>query len=214
MASSSRRLAVVAAIAAIGLVAAACGGGADASTDGVASLEGAESVVATTTAAPESTSDDVEQAVLAFAACMRDHGVDMEDPTVSADGTIEFGFRAGGGAASDIDRGALRDARDACSEHLESVTLGFRRGDDSEIQDLMFEYAQCMRDNGYQMDDPDFSGFGPAGEGEDDAPRSGPFGVIDPEDPAFQSAQAECEDILAGFGRPPGAGRGGANDNG
>ncbi len=213
MAWPLRRLSAVSLIAVLGLVAAACGGGAEASTDGVASLEGAQQSASTTTVADEVSSDDVEQAVLAFAACMRDHGVEMEDPTVSSDGTIEFGFRAGGGGEGDVDRNTLRAARDECSEHLESVTLGFRRGDDSEIQDLMVEYAQCMRDHGYQMDDPDFSGLGPGGEGEEGDPRSGPFGVIDPDDPAFQSAQTECEDILAGFGRPPGTGRGGASDN-
>lgn len=212
MASIPRRMSATVLAVALGLVVAACGGGTDAASDGVASLESNTATnQGSTTLATEASPEDVEAAVLAFAACMREHGVDMEDPTVDADGTIEFGFRSGSGqAGGDIDREALRSARDECGEHLESVTLGFRRGDDSELQDTLFAYAQCMRDNGYQMDDPDFSSFGPGSEGDEAEPRFGPFGVIDPEDPAFQAAQEACEEILAGFGPAPGTGRGGA----
>jgi hypothetical protein len=211
MASSLRRVQPAVWAVVLGLVVAACGGGAEASTDGVASLESNDTASPPSTVIAEATPEDVEQAVLAFAACMRDHGVDMDDPTLSADGTIEFGFRVGSGEPGEIDRDVVRAARDACSEHLENVTFGFRRGDDAELQDTLIEYAQCMRDNGYEMNDPDFSGFGPGSEQEEGEPRSGPFGVIEPDDPAFQAAQEACQDILGGFGPPvgPGAGRGG-----
>ena len=45
-----------------------------------------------------------EDALLEFAACMRENGVeDFEDPDVSAEGEVQFNFR-GGGEASDVDR--------------------------------------------------------------------------------------------------------------
>ena len=67
----------------LALVAAACGG--DGSSEGVASLEGvtADDPVSATEESP--TGVDVEEAMLAFAQCMRDQGLDIEDPTVDAD---------------------------------------------------------------------------------------------------------------------------------
>ncbi len=50
-------------------------------------------------------------------------------------------------------------------------------------------FAACMRDNGFDMPDPDFSGLALRGDG--------PFGEVDLEDPAFESALEQCDDILA-----------------
>jgi ABC-type glycerol-3-phosphate transport system substrate-binding protein len=70
-------------VAALALLLAACGGGA--STQGIASLQegttaGDDSSTTTTAAV------DPEQAVLDFAACMREHGVDMPDPDINSAG--------------------------------------------------------------------------------------------------------------------------------
>ena len=62
-----------------------------------------------------------------------------------------------------------------------------------------------MRSNGYEMDDPDFSNFGQPGQGGGGG--GGIFGPIDQEDPEFQAANEQCEDLLAGF-RGGGAGGG------
>ena len=108
----------------------------------------------------------------------------------------------------------MEAAREVCGEYLEGVTTGFRRGDDTEFQDRLFEYAACMRENGYDMDDPDFSEFGPSeSEGDDDSPQfRGPFGQIDPNDPDFISAQEACEELLGGVG--PGRGFAGRAEGG
>ncbi len=60
-----------------------------------------------------------------------------------------------------------------------------------------------MRDHGVDMPDPDFSGPGP-GDGR------GPFGDIDPGDPAFAAADEVCRDVFseAGLGDRPGRGPG------
>ena len=63
-----------------------------------------------------------------------------------------------------------------------------------------------MRDNGFDMPDPDFSRFALPGE---DGPGAGPFGDLDPEDPAFEQAFQSCEDSLPGFTGPGGARSGG-----
>mgnify|MGYP000393912260 CR=1 FL=1 len=78
----------IAAILAVGLIAASCSG--NDSDSGVASLatpaESTETVEETQSG--ENTGEPVsdEEAVLAFAACLRDEGVEVEDPTVDADG--------------------------------------------------------------------------------------------------------------------------------
>jgi hypothetical protein len=191
-------------LAMIALVAAACGGGD--SDSGVASLgiSGDEVPAISDGGAPSAV--DQETAVLEFAACMRDNGVDMEDPTVDADGNIRLNFRGNAGPGEEgFDRETVRTAQEACAEYRAALSFGFEDRDNAEFQDQILEFAACMRDNGYDMADPDFSSFGPGGEGEPgDGPR-GPFGAIDPEDPAFQTGLEACQDILSGFG-PDGAG--------
>jgi len=203
MSRNPMRSRVVLFAAVLALVAAACGGS-DAS-DGVASLE--SEATDTTVADGAVAGVDVEQALIEFAACMRENGVDMEDPTVDADGNVQFG-RFGGGRGqpgeAGFDREAVFAAREACAPYIEGVTLGFRGERDQEaFQDTLVEFAQCMRDNGVDVDDPDFSNFGPGG-GNDGEPGGGPFGDLDRSDPTFQAAQDACGDILGGFG--PGGG--------
>ncbi len=51
----------------------------------------------------------------------------------------------------------------------------------------MLEYARCMRDEGVDMPDPDFSqGGGFIGMGGD----------VDPDDPDFRAADEVCRSIL------------------
>ena len=206
----------------LGVVAAACGGN-DASA--VASVDdivgGPTSTVASITegtgTAPEGPGEDpaevsTEQALLDLAACMRDEGVEIDDPQIDSDGNFRIGAIIR--QASDADPEQIRAAMEACSEHLEGVTLGFRDFDLTELQDQMLDFAGCMRDNNYDMPDPDFTNFGPGGGGQGEPGQGGgPFGAIDPNDPEFQSALEQCQDILS-FGRIPGSerqGRGGGN---
>ena len=155
-------------------------------------------------AEPSSASD--EEAILAFSACMRDNGLDdFEDPEIGADGEIVFGFRQLA-QAGEVDRETVRAAMDACREHLEGLSFGPGTIDRSEIEDELYEFAACMRDNGYDMPDPDVSGIGTPGEGGGQG--DGPFGEIDPEDAEFQAALEACQDVFEGGVRLPGAGGG------
>jgi hypothetical protein len=192
----------------LALIAAACGG--DRGAEGVASLETnnttalAAGVAGDGDGTTEAGAADAEAAFLEFTQCLRDQGLDIEDPDVDAAGNLSFGGRVG---PEGIDREAFRAAREACAEILEGVSLEFREFDRTEIEDSLIDFASCMRSNGYDMPDPDFSNFGPGGGGGD----GGPFGEIDPQDPAFIAAGEACRDILAGFdrGRGPGGGDGG-----
>jgi hypothetical protein len=187
-------------VAAVALLAGACSGGDE--SGGVASLD---EVVDEGLADVEPAAEvDPEQAMLELAACLRDNGIDIEDPTVDAEGNVGFGGIRGAAEAAGVDPESLRAAMDACVQSLEGVSLGRRGGDfdETEFQDTMLEFAVCMRANGYDMPDPDFSGTGPGPGG------GGAFGELDRTDPDFMAAEEACGDILDGF-RGPGGGRGG-----
>ncbi len=204
-------------LASVALVASACGGGSGEGTEvaSVSDLESASEVdplaaaedLATEPAA-EDAPVDVEQAMLDFTECMRENGVEMDDPSVDADGNLRLGRPGRLAPEERADRAVIESARQACSEYLEGITLGFQERDRTEIEDTLVEYAACMRDNGFDMPDPDFSSFGPGQGGG----GGGPFGAVDRDDPDFVTADEACRDIFtnAGFddGRRPGFGRG------
>src|SRR5262245_7128880 len=111
----------LAALALAGLGAlSACGGGSDpdARVASLASDDGAAST--TTVAADKANNEDVQQAMLDFAKCMREHGVDMPDPTFGDDGgTFTAGAKVGDG--NDIDRTKLDEAQKACQHFMDAV---------------------------------------------------------------------------------------------
>jgi hypothetical protein len=174
------------------LLAAGCGAsGGDG--DGVASLSGSSP----TTTTGGNAGADHEQALLAFARCMRDNGVPIQDPKVDSQGNLRL--QPGQGGLGNVDRSTVEKAREACREHLEGVVQDFSPEDLSRFQDALLAYAKCMRENGYDMPDPDFSGAG-----------GGPFGgrvQLDRDDPAFRKADQACRQHLAqlpGGGLPGG----------
>ena len=215
------------------LVLSACGGGGGGGDDdGVASLGGdAQDGDTTATTLSE---EEAEEAMLDWAACMREQGIDMPDPQVSADGGVSV--QIGGSATVDDDddaaddgaqqgappdRDAFEAARDECGD---PPMLGgeISEEDRAEMEAMGLEFAECMRDNGVEdFPDPDFSATGPGAgpmtraerfDDDDDADGevsgevvAGPFGVIELDDPEVQAAFETCQDDV-GFG--PG-GRGG-----
>ena len=203
MENQVKRLTMIATLLAFGLLAAACSG--SDSGSGVASLETqtdtAQDLDPTSGDAAVDDSVSDEEAILAFAACLRNQGLDIEDPTVDADGNLRPPRPRDIG---EDDREVMRSAMDACSENLENVAFGLDGADQTERQDQLLEYAACMRDNGFDMPDPNFSAIGAPGQG-----GGGPFGAIDRDDPAFQAAQEACADIFGADGHIPGAGPGG-----
>jgi hypothetical protein len=183
-----------AALVALALMGAACSnGGGD---DGVATLGGDQGAAA----ASASPSADPEDALAEFAECMRENGIeDFPDPQIDEDGRITFGAPSGGGdgeAPEPGDRERLDEAMAACQDLLPQ---GLGPGnltpeDEAAFQDALVDYTDCMREQGIDMPDPDFSGDGGGFIG-------GAEGV-DPQDPAFQDADELCRHFLedAGFG--------------
>jgi hypothetical protein len=165
---------------------------------GVASLGGGSSATA------ETSTGDTEREVLDYVACLREQGLDVPDPQFDADGNLVLG---GGGAAGgpppDIDPGELEAAQQACGELPEGLTSALDGLDDSAVQDAALEFAQCMRDEGVDVPDPDFSGGAGPGIG-----GGGPFGDLDLDDPKVSAAFEKCQGSLDGVlgGGTPSAG--------
>lgn len=172
----TRRLAVVALVVAALLgTATACGSDDDGDAgDDVASLDDDSDSEATTddTTATSTAPEDIEDAVLAFAQCMRDHGVDMPDPQMDGEGGVAIAIEGKPG-----DEAKMEAAQAACEPLMENA-----RGDmdidpeqRAEMQAEMLEFAECMREHGIDMDDPVFSddgrvtqrGPGPDAEGSE-----------------------------------------------
>ena len=175
-------------------LAAACSGGGD-ETDGVASLGDVPLTIIEQGSDGRAVSD--EEAALAFTQCMRDEGLNLPDPTVDSDGNVRLGLGRAAAAVADLDPAEVQAAFEQCAEHLGGITFGFTGEDRAELQDRLLEFAVCMRENGYDMPDPDFSNFG-RGSG----PGDGPFGLLDLADPQLQEALEGCEDVLGGLRRP------------
>jgi hypothetical protein len=141
---------------AVALIATACGSGSNASAQ-VASL-GSTAGTTPDTTVPVNTQD----ALLKYAACMRQNGVDMADPTFDADGNPSGG---GFGPGSGIDPRSteFQTAQKACGDLLQGVQFGGRgrNGIDREaIQNSLNDFTGCLRDEGLAVDDIT---FGPPG---------------------------------------------------
>lgn len=140
---------------------------------------------------------DREEALLAFTECMREQGVDLPDPQT---GEGERGLRIVHPESSGVGREELDKAREACAEHLEGTFQEHSAEERAEFQDRAVEFAQCMRSNGIDMPDPDFS--------DTDGPRGGGFRQriegFDPDDTDFQAADEECREEVFGADGGPG----------
>ena len=173
-----RRFTVLIAVIALSL--AACGGGDDAAD--VASIDDTADALSTDTT--EALND--EEALIEFAACMRDQGMDFPDPSVDANGLPRFDFED----PETIDQDAMFEAGEECRYLIEGVVLNLLDFDTAEFDDTFLEYAACMREQGFE-DIPDSLDLTSVIEG-----GGLPF---DPEDPAFIAADEQCRDIFAEF---------------
>ena len=154
----------------------ACGRSSDGS--GIASANGGATPTASASAA--TTAD-----MMKYTQCMRDNGVDMADPDPTT-GRPDFDLAQAGTEK-------FQQAMEKCRNLLPN---GGARGtlDAAQIEQLRV-FAQCMRDHGVDMPDPDPNSGG-MGAGMFGGPGSG---KIDRNSPTFQKAMEACQDKLAGI---------------
>ena len=174
---------------ALALAISACGGGGD-DGDGVATLTGSDGAGGDTT----TTTVDPEEGMLRFTRCMREHGVEMPDP--GGDGALLIDPDSG----IDPSDPTFRAAEEACAEHLPQAGAVQSDQDLAELQDQLRAMAECMRDRGFDVPDPEIRKVGDGGPPPDPSGSPG----FDPDDPAFRAAERECSD---GAGRPTPGGR-------
>ena len=155
----------------------ACGSDDEAGGAGVASLDGSPAAAqdASTDASGEK---DPEEALLAFAECMRENGVDMPDPQPGGGSLVV------GPGQDEADESTLRKAEEACEEFRQDVEGTFGPGGEppAEFQDALLAMARCMREHGVDVPDPTFGAGGQA--------RSELH--VDIDDPKFKEAQQAC----------------------
>jgi len=180
------------------IVLGACGGSSPSAQ--VASLAGSQSDSGTTTTTTGTTSEaDAQQAMLDFAQCMREHGIDMPDPEFGDNGQATF---SAGAAGDPADQSKLDAAQAACQSYLDKVKSNAPPMDPAKVEEekqRMLDFAQCMRDHGIDFPDPEISTDG----GGLQVQLGGPG--LDPDSPGFKAANETC---AAQVGMPqPGDGK-------
>jgi len=200
---------LVAVLASLTLVAACGGSGNDAAGDDgqIASLGTTTTVPPTTggtdsaaespdpagTDGAETFSTDPEEAALDYVECMRDHGVDMPDPQagggilMQSSATEDSGEMSVGPGPGDE---RFVEADGACQKYMSAVTGAMEMDpeQEAEMRQQMLDYAQCMRDHGVDMPDPEFGDNGSVqirvGSDDDEGPRM--------DDDDFTAANEAC----------------------
>ncbi|GIH61933.1 hypothetical protein [Microbispora siamensis] len=160
----------------LGLALALTGCGAAPADDGIASAGGATSGTTSGATARPSATVDRQEAQLKFAQCMREHGVDMPDP--DPDGRVRIIGKKG-------DEATMQKAMQACQHFMKDAVGDKLGGDDPQARDRMLKFAQCMREHGVDMPDPE--------------PGKGLQVKIKPgQEKAMEEAQKACEEFAPG----------------
>jgi hypothetical protein len=183
------------------LLLSACG-----AAPGVATIDGADA--ATPSPSASAGSDDPEDAMFAFADCMREEGIDMPDPVIRR----VDGSGGGGGFNSSVDEAGPGDggptfdpnseefqaAQEACQHHLDGLEA-LEPGDGPQLtpeeEEAFLAFTECMREHGIDMPDPGAGGAIRIG------PGSGSDPGFDPRSEEFQAAEEECRSHLEGIQR-------------
>jgi hypothetical protein len=182
------------------LLLSACG-----AAPGVATIDGADD--ATPSPSASAGSDDPEEAMFAFADCMREEGIDMPDPVIRwVDGSGGGGgFNSsvdeagpGEGPAFDPNSEEFQEAQETCQHHLEGLGA-MEPGDGPQLtpeeEEAFLAFTECMREHGIDMPDPGTGGAIRIN------PGSGDDAGFDPRSEEFQAAQEECRSHLEGIER-------------
>lgn len=117
-----------------------------------------------------------EDAMLEFAECMRENGVPMEDPAPGEPGLMING--------EGVDPETVQAAQEECQHLIEAALPGEGEMEmPQEDREALLAQAQCMREHGWDVPDPQFDGGRVTQRLE---------GGVDPGDPEFQADQEEC----------------------
>ncbi len=164
----------------------ACGG--DEKDPGVTSLQSSTS---SPSASASGTAEDSEAELLKYVECLRGQGLDVPDPTVDAEGDLTIG--GGNGGPPNIDQDELAAAQKVCGDVPAGALGGGTDLNGAEFQDAAVKFAACMRKEGIDMADPDFSQGSVQG-------LTGLFENLDRNDPKVEAATRRCRSVFADAG--------------
>ena len=121
------------------------------------------------------------KAMLDLARCMRDHGVDMPDPTFNG-GKVTQRMKGG-------NEDTMRAAEKACEKYRSAIKAPEMSSEDKEeFKKAALANARCMREHGIDFPDPQFDSNGGAqiqmGRG------------VNPESEKFKQAQEACRGTM------------------
>ena len=129
------------------------------------------------------------QALLAFARCMREHGVDMPDPKFDGAGGVMM--RSGGPATARVSRQKQNAAQKACERYQKQIKApSLSPQEQAEFRKAALANAKCMRDQGINFPDPQFGANGEA------RVQIGKDSGINPNSAKFKAAQQACAKYL------------------
>jgi hypothetical protein len=154
-----RVLALLVGVLALALAVAACAGG-----------DNSDRVASTSPGVGDST-----QADLARARCLRQHGINVPDPRIEANGRTAWQLPAG--VSPDSPR--FKAANQACRQSRPNG--GQAQRPSPQQQQEMVAFARCMRQHGIDLPDPKPDGSLP------DRGRG-----LNPDDPKFKAAARAC----------------------
>jgi hypothetical protein len=137
--------------------------------------------------------EDREEAMLAFAQCMREQGVEMDDPSPGEGMLFRIGPGADGTSVDPFDE-AFVAAQEACSPILEAGRPELDPAAQQERLEQLLSMAQCIRDSGFpEFPDPVLDGDGRIRIGGGEGPGS--LG-IDPASEAFRAVMTGCSETV------------------
>jgi hypothetical protein len=132
--------------------------------------------------------DELREAGLKFAQCMREHGIDMADPQPG-----QRGLRIS--PPEGVSPQKMRVADTACHKYLDAIEPPELSEDQKkEFKEAALAHSRCMREQGIDFPDPTFDENGGA------QIRIGRGTGLNPDDPKFKAAQKECESKLPQLG--------------
>jgi hypothetical protein len=99
---------------------------------------------------------DEEAMVMNFVQCMREQGIEYMDPAVDAEGNVQAPEFVEGVS---ITREELAEPYGVCAHHIEGFTFGRERADVSDQVDAILHTMSCLREKGYDVDDPTVETF-------------------------------------------------------
>ncbi len=133
--------------------------------------------------------DDAKKAMLAYAKCIREHGVDMPDPVFEGNRIKQLGPKK-------VDQAKMRVAEKACASIRESIKPpDISDTERAEFKQAALANAKCMREHGIKnFPDPTFDENGGA------QIRMTKGSGLNPDSARFKAAMKACEDTLPGAG--------------